>query len=104
MPEVSWQCESGTADYRLPIQEFLNGILSDSENLSVGATKYFYYFILISHILLSIIVVPFVLMAFYFALTDKIEKHRRIVKFTFPIWLYVSVTGVMTYLLISPYY
>ena len=81
-----------------------DGVLSEAESIAVGGTKYFYYFILLSHILLSIIVVPFVLMAFYFALTEKVEKHKRLVKFTFPIWLYVSVTGVLTYFLISPYY
>ncbi|MEL6556542.1 MAG: DUF420 domain-containing protein [Bacteroidota bacterium] len=81
-----------------------DGVLSDAESLAAGGIRYFYYFILLSHILLSIIVVPFVLMAFYFALTDKIEKHKKLVKFTFPIWLYVSVTGVLTYVLISPYY
>lgn len=81
-----------------------DGVLSDTESLSAGGIRYFYYFILLSHILLSIIVVPFVLMAFYFALTDKIENHKKLVKFTFPIWLYVSVTGVLTYILISPYY
>ena len=71
-----------------------DGVLSEAESIAVGGTKYFYYFILLSHILLSIIVVPFVLMAFYFALTEKVEKHKRLVKYTFPIWLYVSVTGV----------
>lgn len=63
-----------------------------------------YYFLLLSHILLAIVVVPFVLFAFYFALTNRIEKHKKIVKWTFPIWLYVSVTGVLVYLMISPYY
>ena len=81
-----------------------DGNLSDAEILQAGNIRYFYYFILLSHILLSIVVVPLVLFAFYFSLTDKIDKHKKIVKFTFPIWLYVSVTGVLTYLLISPYY
>ncbi len=67
-------------------------------------SKYIYYFFLLSHILLSIGVVPLVLLAFYYALNDMIDKHKRIVKFTFPIWLYVSVTGVIVYLMISPYY
>ncbi len=67
-------------------------------------SKYIYYFFLISHILLSIGVVPLVLLAFYYALNDMIDKHKQIVKFTFPIWLYVSVTGVIVYLMISPYY
>lgn len=67
-------------------------------------TKYVYYFFLLTHILLSIGVVPLVLLAFYYALNGMIDKHKKIVKFTFPIWLYVSVTGVIVYLMISPYY
>ncbi|PWL24593.1 DUF420 domain-containing protein [uncultured Roseivirga sp.] len=67
-------------------------------------TKYIYYFFLITHILLSIGVVPLVLLAFFYALNGMIERHKRIVKYTFPIWLYVSVTGVTVYLMISPYY
>lgn len=69
-----------------------------------GWIRSVYYFLLLSHILLAIIVVPFVLFAFYFALTNRIERHKKIVKFTLPIWLYVSITGVLVYLLISPYY
>mgnify|MGYP001026031874 CR=1 FL=1 len=69
-----------------------------------GTIKYVYYGLLISHILLSIGVVPLVLLAFFYALNDKIQKHKKIVKYTFPIWLYVSVTGVAVYLMISPYY
>ncbi len=63
-----------------------------------------YYSLLISHILLSIVVVWFVLRAVYFALSNQIDLHRKTVKWAFPIWLYVSVTGVIVYLLISPYY
>ena len=69
-----------------------------------GNFGYIYYPTLISHILLSIVVVPFVLFAFYFALTNQINKHKKVVKYTFPIWLYVSVSGVIVYLMISPYY
>ena len=69
-----------------------------------GNLEYIYYPTLISHILLSIVVVPFVLFAFYFALTNQINKHKKVVKYTFPIWLYVSVSGVIVYLMISPYY
>ena len=69
-----------------------------------GALKYFYYFILITHILLSISVVPFVLVTFAQALSDNFVKHRRIARITFPLWLYVAVTGVIVYLMISPYY
>lgn len=63
-----------------------------------------YFFLLISHILCSIVVVRFVLLAIYYALSNQIEKHKKIVKWTFPLWLYVSVTGVVVYLMISPYY
>jgi putative membrane protein len=69
-----------------------------------GAVKYVYYFILISHILLSIGVVPFVLFTFSRALTGHYEKHKALAKFTFPLWLYVAVTGVVVYIMISPYY
>ena len=69
-----------------------------------GAVRFVYFFFLITHILLAFIVVPLVLSAIYFAVSEKIEKHRRIVKYAFPVWLYVSVTGVIVYLMISPYY
>ena len=70
----------------------------------IGDLKGIYYFFLISHILLSIVVVPFVLFAFYYSLSDQIKKHKKVVKYTFPIWLYVSVSGVIVYLMISPFY
>ncbi|GAB3987099.1 hypothetical protein GCM10028807_06070 [Spirosoma daeguense] len=63
-----------------------------------------YYFLLISHIVLSVVVVWFVLRAVYFALSGQIVKHKQTVKYAFPIWLYVSVTGVVVYLMIKPYY
>lgn len=81
-----------------------DGMLGQQELLQVGASRTIYVFTLLSHILLSILVVPFVLLAFYFALTNQIDRHKKLVKFTFPIWLYVSVTGVIVYLMISPYY
>ena len=69
-----------------------------------GPIKYIYYFILISHILLSITVIPFVLFSYIRAITGDFKRHRKIAKITFPIWLYVAVTGVIVYLMISPYY
>ena len=69
-----------------------------------GVIKYLYYFILITHILLSIIVIPFVLITYVRAITNNIEKHKKIAKITFPLWLYVAVTGVVVYIMISPYY
>ncbi|MEN8886843.1 MAG: DUF420 domain-containing protein [Winogradskyella sp.] len=69
-----------------------------------GAIKYVYYFILITHILLSIIIIPFVLITYVRAITNSIERHKKIAKITFPLWLYVAITGVIVYLMISPYY
>ncbi|WKD85659.1 hypothetical protein KCTC32516_01002 [Polaribacter huanghezhanensis] len=69
-----------------------------------GAIKYVYYFILITHILLSIAVIPFVLITFVRARLGKFSEHKKIAKITFPLWLYVAITGVVVYLMISPYY
>ena len=69
-----------------------------------GAVKYIYYFILITHIILAAIVLPLVLLSFYYGLQMQVERHRKISKWTFPIWLYVTVTGVIVYLMIAPYY
>ena len=69
-----------------------------------GTIKYVYYIVLLTHILLSIIVIPFVLITFVRGITNNIEKHKKIAKITFPLWLYVAVSGVVVYLIISPYY
>lgn len=66
--------------------------------------KYFYYFILITHIVLAAIVLPLVLISFHRGLQMQVEKHKKIVRWAFPIWLYVTITGVLVYLMISPYY
>jgi putative membrane protein len=63
-----------------------------------------YWFILASHIILAAIVLPLVLLSFHKGLTMQVEKHKKLVRFTFPIWLYVTVTGVIVYMMISPYY
>ena len=81
-----------------------DGLVSEAELEEVGISRLFYLIILASHILLSILVVPFVLFAFYYALTDQIVRHRKMVKYTFPVWLYVSITGVAVYFMIRPYY
>lgn len=78
-----------------------------SDSTAYGGTgwmRYFYYIILISHILLSILVVPMVLLTFSRALAGNFERHKALAKFTFPVWLYVAITGVIVYLMISPYY
>ena len=69
-----------------------------------GTIKYVYYFILITHIILSIAVIPFVLITYVRAITNNFERHKKIAKITFPLWLYVAVTGVVVYIMISPYY
>ncbi len=69
-----------------------------------GPIRIVYYVILISHILLSVVVVPFVLFTFSRALSGNFERHKALARFTFPIWLYVAITGVIVYLMISPYY
>ncbi|MFZ3563653.1 DUF420 domain-containing protein [Tenacibaculum finnmarkense] len=69
-----------------------------------GIVKYIYLFILITHIILSIIVIPFVLITFMRARLGNFPEHKKIAKITFPLWLYVAVTGVIVYLMISPYY
>ena len=69
-----------------------------------GAISYLYYFILISHILLSVTVIPFVMVSYFRAINNDFKRHKKIAKITFPIWLYVAVTGVVVYVMISPYY
>jgi putative membrane protein len=69
-----------------------------------GALKTFYYIILITHILLSAVIVPLVLFAFTHAVAGRYDKHKRVVKFAYPMWIYVTFTGVLVYWMIQPYY
>ncbi len=69
-----------------------------------GAIRYVYFFLLISHILLSIAIIPLVLFTYVRALAEHFDRHKKLAKITFPIWLYVAVTGVIVYLMIAPYY
>ncbi|MEG0848587.1 DUF420 domain-containing protein [Flavobacterium plurextorum] len=69
-----------------------------------GIVRYVYFFILLTHILLSIAIIPLVLITYVRALAKRFDKHKKIAKITFPLWLYVAVTGVVVYLMISPYY
>lgn len=69
-----------------------------------GLIRWIYFFVLISHILLSIVVIPFVLVTFVRGLTRDVERHKKIARITFPLWLYVTITGVIVYVMISPYY
>ncbi len=81
-----------------------NGILSAEELLHVKYWRKVYLAILFSHIVLAIITVPFVLMTFMYALLHKVASHRKIARYTLPIWLYVSISGVVVYFMIKPYY
>jgi Predicted membrane protein len=69
-----------------------------------GAIKYVYYFVLLTHIVLSILVIPFVLITYVRAISGNFAAHKKIAKITFPLWLYVAISGVIVYLMISPYY
>lgn len=69
-----------------------------------GTVRYLYFFILITHIILAGIILPFILFTAYRGLTGEWAKHRKLSKITWPVWLYVSITGVVVYLMISPYY
>ena len=69
-----------------------------------GPIRYVYFFLLISHIVLSVVTIPLVLVSYVRALNEQFDQHKKLTKYTFPIWLYVAITGVIVYLMISPYY
>lgn len=81
-----------------------SGELDILERAAVGSTAVLYYILLISHILLSVAVIPLVLFTYLFAWQGNFEKHKKYTRFAFPIWLYVAVSGVIVYLFISPFY
>jgi putative membrane protein len=81
-----------------------DGILDDTEKANVGSTRLVYLFILLTHILLSIAIIPMVLITYVRALSERFDQHKKLAKITFPLWLYVAITGVVVYLMISPYY
>ena len=81
-----------------------DGIVSDAEKLEAGSKRTLYYIILGTHIPLAGLILPFILYTAYRALTGEWAKHTKLARYTWPVWLYVSVTGVLVYLLISPYY
>jgi len=81
-----------------------DGVTSAEEIAAVGSMRLVYFVILITHIFLAAIILPFILFTAYRALITEYPKHKKLARVTWPIWLYVSVTGVVVYLLISPYY
>jgi len=97
-----------TAHYFIPDTKYgdidHSGILDAAESTAVSGIKPIYLVILLSHIFLAVVVFPMVLLSLYYGLTDQREKHKKLTRFSYPIWLYVTVTGVVVYLMISPYY
>lgn len=97
-----------SAHYFIPDTKYgdLNhdGLVSESEYALVSGIKPVYIGILLSHIGLAVIVLPLVLLSFYYGLKDDRVKHRKLTRFSFPIWLYVTVTGVVVYMMVAPYY
>ncbi len=81
-----------------------NGILSLNEKMQAGGVRVFYYALLLTHIPLAAIILPFILFTAYRALTGEYEKHKKLVRITWPIWFFVAVSGVVVYWMINPYY
>ena len=81
-----------------------DGELDSLELQAAGSMRMVYFFIISTHIILAGLVMPFVLLSAYRALTGEWPKHKKLVRYTFPIWLYVAITGVVVYWMISPYY
>lgn len=81
-----------------------DGILDEAEKAAVGVTRLLYILLLISHIALSVIIIPFVLFTYVRGLSMNVAKHRKLARITFPLWFYVAVSGVIVYIMLSPYY
>ncbi|MES2679217.1 MAG: DUF420 domain-containing protein [Bacteroidota bacterium] len=97
-----------TAHYFIPDTKYgdldHDNVMSAAESALVSGIKPLYVVILLTHIFLAVVVLPMILLSFYYGLTDQREKHKKLTRFSYPIWLYVTVTGVVVYLMISPYY
>ncbi len=81
-----------------------DGILNDEEKLQAGSLRVFYLLLLSTHIILAAVILPFILFTAYRALTSEWALHKKLAKYTWPLWLYVAVTGPIVYYLIRPYY
>lgn len=97
-----------TAHYFIPDTKFgdtdHDGAMSVAESAAVSGIKPVYLIILLTHIFLAVAVLPLVLLSFYYGLTDQRVKHKKLTRFSYPIWLYVTISGVVVFLMISPYY
>lgn len=81
-----------------------NKIADEAEKAAVGGTRMIYLIILLTHIVLAAIILPFILFTAYRGMTSEFPKHKKIAKITWPIWFYVSLTGPIVYLMIKPFY
>lgn len=79
-------------------------VVTDAEKAAAGSLRYFYYIILLTHIPLAGLILPFILFTAYRGLIAEFPRHKKLARITWPVWIYVSLTGVLVYLLISPYY
>lgn len=107
--EFKWHRNFMITAFGLSVIFLISYVISKISNDPVpyggdGAIRYLYFFILITHILLSAIIVPLVLFTMYRGLTGQYDKHSRVAKWTFPIWMYVAITGVLVYIFMYPYY
>lgn len=97
-----------TAHYFIPDTKYgdldHNGLMDVAESANVSSSKPIYLILLLTHILLAVLVLPMVLLSFFYGLTNQVDKHKKLTRFSYPIWLYVTVSGVVVYILISPYY
>ncbi|WP_118950677.1 DUF420 domain-containing protein [Taibaiella helva] len=81
-----------------------DNVLTEAEKAAVGGIRYFYYFILITHIILAAVILPFILFTAYRALTGEYSRHKKLARYTWPLWFYIAITGVLVYWMIAPYY
>lgn len=107
--ELVWHRNTMIAAFFLSAVFLVSYVISKISNDPVpyggeGILRPIYFFILVTHILLSAVIVPLVLFTMYRGLTNEVEKHRKIARYTFPVWLYVAITGVLVYLFMAPYY
>ncbi|MEG9327104.1 DUF420 domain-containing protein [Salinimicrobium catena] len=109
MKELTWHRNLMIGAFFLSAIFLVSYVVSKISNDPVpyggeGILRSVYFFVLITHILLSAIIVPLVLFTMYRGLTGEVEKHRKVARYTFPVWLYVAVTGVLVYIFMAPYY
>lgn len=107
--EYKWHRNAMIAAFALSSVFLVSYVISKISNDPVafggeGYLRYIYFFILITHIALSAIIIPLVLFTMYRGLTGQYLKHARVARWTFPIWLYVAITGVLVYIFMAPYY